>query len=102
MASLVGPTGGFLLSFPLMAFVIGLGVKNRQKKGMFVLFLVLGTALNYAVGVLMFCLLMGSSVAAALTACVLPFLPTAVIKAVLASVLGLQIRTRLAAAFQWT
>lgn len=93
--SLVGPTGGFLLSFPLMAFLIGTGVKLRKKKGMFLLFLVLGTVSNYAVGVAMFCIVMKASVWTGISACVLPFVPTAVIKAAAASILGLKIQTRL-------
>ncbi len=93
---LIGPTGGFLISFPLMAFVIGLAVdKCKDLKGSVVIFVTLGTILNYAVGVLLFCLLTGSSVIAAIAACVLPFVPTAIIKAVVASLLGLQIRRRL-------
>ena len=91
-----GPTGGFLISFPLMAFVIGLGVDRfREVKGGFILCLIGGTIVNYVIGVLMFCLLMDSSVMTAVSACVLPFVPTAVIKAVLASVIGLKIRGRL-------
>lgn len=101
LQSLVGPTGGFLLSFPVMAFVIGIGVKYRKKRGMFTLFLILGTLVNYVIGVAMFCILMDSSVMAGISACVIPFIPTAVIKAVLASVLGFQIRDRLGAAMQW-
>ncbi len=99
---LVGPTGGFLLSFPLMAFLIGTGVKLRKQKGMFLLFLVLGTASNYIVGVAMFCIIMKASVWTGITACILPFIPTAIIKAAAASVLGLKIQTRLGAALQWT
>ena len=30
LAKFVGPTGGFLISFPLMAFVIGWGVEHRK------------------------------------------------------------------------
>lgn len=99
---LIGPTGGFLISFPIMAYLIGIGVSFRKKKGMFVLFLILGTAANYVVGVVMFCVLMQSSVWTGITACVLPFIPTAIIKAVVASVLGLQIRDRLGMTLQWT
>ncbi len=43
----------------------------------------------------MFCILMDSSVMTAITACVLPFIPTAIIKAALASIIGLKIRGRL-------
>ena len=97
---LIGPTGGFIISFPIMAWLIGIGVEKRKQKGMFVLFLILGTVINYVVGVIMFCALMQASVGTALAACVIPFIPTAIIKAVLAALLGLQIRDRLPASLQ--
>lgn len=99
---LAGPTGGFLISFPIMAYLIGVGTKMRKQKGMFVLFLILGTAANYAAGVAMFCLIMKASVWTGITACVLPFIPTAIIKAAAASILGLKLQIRLGAALQWT
>lgn len=99
---LIGPTGGFLLSFPIMAYLIGIGTKMRRQKGMFLLFLILGTAANYAIGVLMFCILMKASIWTGITACVLPFIPTAIIKAAVASILGLKLQVRLEAALQWT
>ena len=69
----VGPTGGFLISFPLMAYLIGLGVEHRNAfKGAFPL-----------------------AVVVAISACVLPFIPTAIIKAVLACAIGLNIRKRI-------
>ena len=93
--NLVGPTGGFIISFPIMAYIIGLGVEMHKKKGMFTLMLILGTIANYVIGVIMFVVVMDSSVMTALSACVIPFIPTAIIKAVVASVLGLQMRKRL-------
>lgn len=96
---LLGPTGGFLFSFPIMAFIIGLGTELRHKwKGAFILGLILGTAVNYIVGVALFCLLTGSSVWAGLTACVIPFIPTAILKAVISSMFGLKLRQRLVVA----
>ncbi len=93
-----GPTGGFLISFPVMAFIIGLGAERfRDAKGGFILCLIAGTLVNYVIGVLMFCLLMDSTIMAGITACVLPFIPTAILKAILASVIGLKIRSRLGA-----
>lgn len=92
----VGPTGGFLISFPLMAFIIGWGAEHRKDfKGAYVLALILGTVVNYVVGVALFCVVTGGSVAAGVTACVLPFIPTAVIKAVLASVIGFGVKNRI-------
>ena len=85
----VGPTGGFLISFPIMAYIIGLGVEHRDAfKGAF-------PVVNYIVGVILFVIVAHSTVSVAVSACVLPFIPTAIIKAVLACVLGLNIRKRI-------
>ena len=93
---LVGPTGGFLISFPIMAYIIGLGVEHKDDfKGAFVIFLVLGTVINYVIGVAMFVVVAHSTVAVGISACVLPFIPTAILKAVLASLLGLNLRKRI-------
>lgn len=92
----VGPTGGFLISFPLMAFIIGFGVDHKDAfKGAFIIALIAGTLVNYVIGVLMFCILTCSPVMTGITACVLPFIPTAIIKAIVASILGFEIRKRL-------
>ena len=100
LQSLAGPTGGFLLSFPVMAYIIGKGIELRKKKGMFTLLLIVGTVSNYVVGVAMYCVVMESTVWTAVTACVLPFIPTAVIKAILATALGLRLRDRLGSVLQ--
>lgn len=93
LAKFIGPTGGFLISFPLMAFIIGFGTEHRKKfKGLFTIGLILGTVVNYIVGTAMFCLLTHSTVAVGFAGCVAPFIPTAIIKAVLAAVLGLRLR----------
>ena len=90
---LFGSTGGFLLSFPLMAFVIGCGAPYlTTRKARYILFLVLGTALNYVCGMLLFSLLTGSGLGQAFTACVLPFLPTTIIKAIVATMIGSRVR----------
>ena len=86
----------FLISFPLMAFIIGWGADHRHAfRGAYVIALIVGTIANYVVGTAMFCVLMNSSIAAGVTACVLPFIPTAVIKAVLATVIGFLVRKRI-------
>lgn len=44
----IGPTGGFLISFPLMAFIIGWGADHRHAfRGAYVLALIVGTIANY-------------------------------------------------------
>ena len=90
----VGPTGGFLISFPIMAYIIGLEHRNAFK-GAFPVAVVVGTVVNYIVGVILFVIVAHITVSVAVSACVLPFIPTAIIKAVLACVLGLNIRKRI-------
>ena len=91
--TLVGPTCGFLISFPIMAFLIGLGFgESWCSNAVKAAFLILGTAANYLVGTIMFALLMDSGLGYAFTVCVLPFIPTAVIKAALAWVVGARVK----------
>ncbi len=102
IGALVGPTGGFLLSFPIMAYIIGYGAEKLPNKFYFILFLILGIASNYTVGVLMFCMIMPADIMTGITACVLPFIPTEVIKATLASVAGIKIKKKLGKTLQST
>ncbi|MEE1085730.1 MAG: biotin transporter BioY [Schaedlerella sp.] len=92
---LLGPTGGFLLSFPIMAWLIGWGAEHKKQKVLFVMMLIFGTSVNFIVGLVFFSFVMESTLAAAFVACVLPYLPWAVVKAVGAAVLGLKMRKRL-------
>lgn len=88
----LGVTGGFIISFPLMAFLAGLGAKKSVKSPLLWLWLVLGALANYAVGTVWFIFAAKSSLAAALTACVIPFIPTAVLKIILAGFFGTMLR----------
>lgn len=92
---LFGPMGGFLLSFPMMAWVIGWGIEHKWKKGIFVSMLIFGTVLNLFMGSMYYSFTMKISLIAAIGICVIPFLPLAVIKAVAAATLGIKLRKRL-------
>ena len=90
LACLAGPTAGFIISFPVMALLIGLGAKkNRQT---YIAMLILGMLFNYGAGLLMFCILTGSSASAGIAACILPFIPADIVKAAVGSVLGFKVR----------
>ena len=79
-----------------MAYIIGLGVEHRDAfKGACPVAVVVGTVVNYIVGVILFVIVAHSTVSVAVSACVLPFIPTAIIKAVLACAIGLNIRKRI-------
>ncbi len=104
---LVGATGGFLLSFPLMPIFSGWGTilaqKNKRKTlSYFFLYLglVIGAVLNYLIGTLWFAAIYldginAKNLAVGFTACVLPFIPTSILKIVLCGVVGLSIRQAL-------
>ncbi len=89
----VGPTGGFILSFPIMALLIGWGGDKGTR--FWVTFgLVSGTLVNFLCGMLYYSVSTGSPLSRAFIDCVLVFLPTAVIKAVAAAMLSTQIKKR--------
>ena len=90
-----GMTGGFILSFPIMALAAGLGEK-KNKALWSVSGLVAGAAVNYICGMLWFAFMAGCGLKTAFLACVLPFVPTAILKIVLVYVFGRQIRRVLA------
>ena len=91
---LVGPTGGFILSFPIMAYLIGLGSDYRfRTKVAFLIGIIAGNLTNLAIGTFIFCLIGNTSLLAGLTACVLPFLPITIIKIFLSWSLGLKIKS---------
>ncbi len=91
---LFGMTGGFILSFPLLALFSGLGSRT-DKKGIAILGLIIGTVINYLAGMIMFAVITSTDMGYAFTACVLPFIPTSIIKIVLAALLGLQLKKTL-------
>lgn len=94
---LVGPTGGFIISFPLMTWLIGRGTEYRTRfKGVFTLALIAGNVLNLLCGAVLFSILQHVSFSAAVATCIVPFIPATILKIILAAVAGLNIRKRLA------
>lgn len=93
--ALTGPTGGFLLSFPFTAYIIGLGSDLRKKKGAFLLSILLGNVLHFVCGLTVFCMITKSSIPVGIATCILPFLPFDIVKTVLACLIGLQIKRRI-------
>lgn len=95
----VGATGGFIMTFPIMALIIGLGADFYKKnRAWLIVGILVGTVVNYIGGTLWYCFVTGNGFMAGLAGCVLPFIPTAIIKAVLAVIVGMPVRTRVVAA----
>lgn len=90
--NIIGPTGGFLISFPIVAFIVGL--VSEKTDNMYLIFLstVLGLAINYSIGTLVFTSVTGSSIVVSLTVCVIPFIFTDLVKGILATVIGVKLK----------
>ena len=87
LSRLAGPTGGFLLSYPLMAWIAGYcsekGGRLQMAAG-----LLAATLLNYCLGTIMYSFSTKNSIMTSLAACVLPFVGTDLMKAALAGWMG--------------
>ncbi len=77
---LLGLTGGYILGYIPCAAVSGLLMGRNAPLWRRALALVAGTAVLYALGTAMYCIQSGKALAAALAACVLPFLPLDAVK----------------------
>ena len=90
---LVGPTGGFIVGYIVMALVIGLIVtRNPRKRWIYPAAMAVGTIMLYVCGLAWFTYSTGSTLGASLMACVIPFLPGDVVKIILASVISPRLR----------
>lgn len=93
---LVGPTGGFLWSFPIMTWLTGLGIKYwPRRKILFVFTLLSGNIINLLFGTAFFALLQKVPFSAAAATCLFPFIPATIFKIILVIIAGLNIRKRL-------
>ncbi len=86
------PTGGFLLSFPLLAFMVGLGEKSGMKNGCRYLCYGIGVLCNLTVGAVVFGFLTQSTLSVVLPECILPFLPTTILQVIAGVVCGRRIK----------
>ena len=90
-AVITGPTGGFIMTFPLITLFSGLGVKGNKIIKLS-LWTGAGVILNYFCGMLWFTFITDHGFRAAFTFCVLPFLPADTVKVMLTIILGRQIK----------
>lgn len=92
LSILVGPTGGFLLSFPLMAYIIGKFSEKTDNKWTILFGAIIGSIPNYFIGAIQFTFVTNSSLYVAFITCVVPFIIVGLIKAALSVSIGLTIR----------
>ena len=94
---ILGATGGFIVSFPLMAYLAGLGMEKMSRVYLWGS-LIIGAFLNYACGTVWFMAFSGSALQTALMGCVVPFIPTSIVKIILDGTAGPLLRNVLSRA----
>ena len=94
MSVILRHTGGFILSFPLVALLAGLGAR-KGKAGWVFAGLIAGTLVNWLVGMVYFSWVLSTTLFYAFSMAVLPFIPTAVLRIILLPVISKGIKTAL-------
>lgn len=92
---LAGPTGGYIIGFIPMAVIAGIVIDKYKKRWIHILGMIVGTAVCYAFGTVWFCLQSGTAPAAALSICVLPFIPGDLIKMLISVSFAPKLREKL-------
>lgn len=89
---IVGYSGGFIISFPLVAFIIGFVSEKTDNMVLILLSTILGLIVSYTIGTLVFSLVTNTSISASLAACVIPFIFTDLLKCFIATFIGLKLK----------
>ncbi len=97
---LIGPTGGYIWSYIIMAFLIGFASRTLPKNkwtAMLKIFIacIAGIAVCYALGTVQFMFVQKTNLTQSLMMCVAPFIPFDAVKAVVAVYLGYTVRKAL-------
>lgn len=93
---LFGVTGGYIIGYIPLALITGVFAEMKSKTHWTVpVGMILGTLALYAFGTAWFMIFTGKTLAAALTACVLPFLPFDGVKIVLSTLISVPLKARL-------
>lgn len=93
IGKLVGPTGGFIIGYIVCAFVAGVLIERSGKSmKMLIASMIVGMLCSYLLGILWYAYITRSSLIAAFSVCILPFLLGDAIKIILSSVLIKKLR----------
>lgn len=97
MAKLLGPTGGYLISFIISAFVIGLILEKTRYNISIAFFAnIIGALINLVIGTIWLKYYVALPWGTAFASGFAPFMIVGMIKAFLAGWIGILVRTRLA------
>ncbi|MDR0886111.1 MAG: biotin transporter BioY [Clostridiales Family XIII bacterium] len=93
IGELFGSTGGFLLTFPIMALIVGLA-SNTKNVFLIAIAMVVASLVNFIAGTAMFMIMTNINLTLSLSYCVIPFIPGTIIKCVAAGVIGFALKKR--------
>jgi len=93
--SIVGPTGGFIIGFPIMTFVASKVSENTKSLFVLILGLLASLMVCYSIGVIQLSFVTKLSISKSIMVAVIPFIPLDVLKIFLAYVLGIRIKVSL-------
>ena len=94
MGIIFSMTGGFIISFPFMAWSAGVGAA-RENNLILIMWLLAGTTINSLCGMLIYSLVTSNSLTASFGYVVTPFIPAALVKIVLVIAVGKSLRQAL-------
>lgn len=86
-AVLFGPTGGYIIGFIFMAFIIGF-FKEKENKVLTIVGAYLGLAVEYAIGVIQLKIILGLSLEQALISGLYPFIVKDIIMVAIGVIIG--------------
>ena len=94
---ILGRSGGYLISFPIIAFIIGYVIERKRNLSVvsLIALMFLGLIICYTIGTAQLAILMKLTFIKALTFGVFPFIPFDIIKIILATTIGFQVRKSL-------
>ncbi|WP_195939415.1 biotin transporter BioY [Romboutsia sp. 1001713B170131_170501_G6] len=92
---LAGPTGGFLISFPIVSFIVGYFFEKYKNNILLLLSMLIALFISYIIGTFQFSLIAGVSFFKGLLTCVVPFIIVDFIKIGLVYIFGKCIRKRI-------
>lgn len=91
---ILGPTGGFILSFPIVAFVVGYFYEKFKSTIGIMFGMMCSLLISYIIGTVQFCIVTNSDLIKGLTICVVPFIIVDIIKLSLSTLVGKSILRR--------
>ncbi|KEH92736.1 BioY family protein [Clostridium botulinum C/D str. BKT12695] len=95
MQCVLGPTGGFLIGFPIVTYIIGMIPDKKLSVIKSISLLIISIILLYAMGVIQLSIVTKISLSKAIIIGALPFIPLDIVKIIVAYVVGIKIRERL-------